>query len=181
MNGLWCHTLCALPCSHCRNISPSFQTFSSPLFQLEHRGGVGVMPLDVLSMCRVRNLLLVVAQTHKRIDVRSAWKDCTLERSGCPEPVSMRVLLSVLYPVLSLTVFGFYPSMVSGIFFYFPSFFVSCHSFGITASSEYPRVWRWGAPSPVMACAGQSMRLSWWPCQTSFKKPRNLMLLCLHV
>lgn len=40
-------------------------------------------------------------------------KDCALETSGWPEPVSMRVLLSILYPVLSLTVFGLYPSMVS--------------------------------------------------------------------
>lgn len=43
-------------------------------------------------------------------------KDCILEKSGWPEPVSMRVLLSVLYPVLSLTIFGLYPSMVSLIF-----------------------------------------------------------------
>lgn len=43
-------------------------------------------------------------------------KDCILEKSGWPEPVSMRVLLSVLYPVLSLTIFGLYPSMVSLLF-----------------------------------------------------------------
>ncbi|GAA6219418.1 LOW QUALITY PROTEIN: noelin-3a [Lates calcarifer] len=41
-------------------------------------------------------------------------KDCTLEKSGWPEPVSMRVLWSVLYPVLSLTIFGLYPSMTIG-------------------------------------------------------------------
>lgn len=48
-------------------------------------------------------------------------KDCTLVKSGCPEPVSMRVLLSVLYPVLSLTIFGLYPSMVSFSLFYNPA------------------------------------------------------------
>lgn len=50
-------------------------------------------------------------------------KDCTLEKSGCPEPVSMRVLLSVLYPVLSLTIFGLYPSMVSFTFHIHFSFY----------------------------------------------------------
>lgn len=46
-------------------------------------------------------------------DRSSMLKGCTLETSGRPEPVSMRVLLSVLYPVLSLTIFGLYPTMVS--------------------------------------------------------------------
>ncbi|KAF3836106.1 hypothetical protein F7725_028664 [Dissostichus mawsoni] len=35
-----------------------------------------------------------------------------METTGRPEPVTMRVLLSVLYPVLSLTIFGLYPSMI---------------------------------------------------------------------
>lgn len=43
-------------------------------------------------------------------------KDCSSGRSGWSQLVSMRVPLSVLYPVLSLTIFGLYPSLVSGSF-----------------------------------------------------------------
>lgn len=54
-------------------------------------------------------------------------KDCTLEKSGWPDPVSMRVLLSILQPVLSLIIFGLYPSMVSLLlpFFHPPVWFWS--------------------------------------------------------
>lgn len=73
---------------------------------------------------RRRSALSAVRRRQERAEV-NAYSDRSWVFQGLhprresgwrPEPVSMRVLLSVLYPVLSLTIFGLYPSMVSLLF-----------------------------------------------------------------
>lgn len=120
---MWCHVLVAPPPlqSAAPQIFEHFllsENFSPPRLCLQCvRGERRLWCRWACGRCASVGALCVrekSAEVDSDRNRRSMFKDCTPERrSGCPEPVSMRLLLSLLYPVLSLTVFGLYPSMVS--------------------------------------------------------------------
>lgn len=151
MSHPWC-----LPCSLLElkylNIFTSAQNFFSsalPSVWAPRSGGCDAGERVVVVPPPERSVCGLTAGGEKKEKKKKRWKldrssymlkDCTLEKSGSPEPVSMRVLLSVLYPVLSLTIFGLYPSMVSFIshisfFFYTLSF--SCFVLGVSCCCDY--------------------------------------------
>lgn len=101
------------------------------------------MPLDVRSLWPCRRALPASPARQERIKVSSAWADCTSDWSDRPKPVNMRVLFGVLYPFLSISVFGFYPSMVSSLF---PHFSMSqC----VNGSRKCARIWGRGSSAPA--------------------------------
>lgn len=124
MSHLWCTSLAVCWNRNIWIFPPRSKLFFFPphCLQSEHRGAVwcrwacarcAAVGALSLRFDNSRNALRWTAAQELYV------KDCTLEKSDCPEPVSMRVLLSVLYPVLSLTIFGLYPSMVSFVIHFF--------------------------------------------------------------
>lgn len=87
-----------------QNVSPSLQTF------WQHRGGCGRCRWLCAQCGRVGALSPRLQPARRAHSGELCVNRLHLRQT---RPINMRVPFSILHPVLSITVFGFYPSMVS--------------------------------------------------------------------